>query len=187
MKGLLVAAVSFGVVLVLGATLFFMAIGYKNKEVSLRNQITAKQRANEASFDTCWKIIQQQTQVSDQYKDGFKEIYTGLMEGRHYEKGGGLMKFITEANPAFDIRLYEKVSNSIEAQRTSFLRDQTALLDLKREHDNTLDFMPSSWFLGGRSKIDVKIVTSGKSQEAFQTGKEEDIQIFPKKDQRAEK
>lgn len=181
MKGLLVVGVALGVVVILVASIFFMAIGYKNAEVRLRNQITAKQEANKASFDTCWKIIQQQAQVSDQYKDAFKEIYGGLMEGRHYEKGGGLIKFITEANPNFDVKLYEKVANSIEAQRSSFLRDQQQLLDLNREHDNLLDSIPSGWFLAGCSKIEVKIITSGKTQETFSTGKEDDIQIFPKK------
>lgn len=187
MKGLIVGLIGLGVAVVLGAILLFMYVGYSNSEVQLRNQITAKQKANEASFDTCWKIIKQQAQVAETYKDGFKEIYVGLMEGRHYEKGGALMKFITEANPAFDIRLFEKVSNSIEAQRTSFLRDQQQLLDLKREHDNLLDVLPGSIFVGGRPRIEVKIITSGATQETFRTGEENDVDVFGSRSRAVEK
>lgn len=157
-----------------------MYMNYSNQEVRLRNAVKAQQEANTTSFDTCWKIIQGQAQVADKYKDSFKEIYTGLMEGRHYEKGGALMKFITEANPTFDIRLFEKLSNSIEGQRTAFMRDQQKLIDLKREHDNLLVTMPSSFFVGSRSPVEIKIVTSTKTEKTFETRKEDEVDVFKK-------
>jgi hypothetical protein len=157
---------------------FLMYMSYSNSEVRLRNAVKAQQESNTTSFDTCWKIIQGQAQVADKYKDSFKEIYVGLMEGRHYEKGGSLMKFITESNPNFDIRLFEKVSNSIEAQRTIFKRDQDKLIDLKREHDNMLTTMPGSFFVGGRPPVEIKIVTSTKTEKTFETRKEDDVDVF---------
>ena len=169
-------------IIVLGAVVYFgMSISYKTKEVELRNAIVAKQKANEASFDTCWKIVQQQAQVTDSYKESFKEIYKGLMEGRHYEAGGQFMKWIKESNPKFDVKLYVKLANSIEAQRTRFMKDQEDLLAIKQQHDNLLDSPVSGFFLSGKQKVDVKIVTSGKTQEAFNTGKEDDINVFQKK------
>jgi hypothetical protein len=187
MAKVIVAAVAVGAVALIGIIGVLMYFSYSNAEVRLRNQITAKQRANTAVFDTCWKIIQQQCQISNQYKDGFKEIYTGLMEGRHYEKGGALMKFITEANPSFDVKLYEKVANSIEGQRMSFLRAQEELIDLKREHDNVRTLFPGCIFVGGRPEIDIKIVTSTKTDETFNTGKEDDVSLPGSGSQRAEK
>lgn len=169
-----------GAVLALGLMFGLMYMSYSNSEVRLRNAVTAQGKANETSFDTCWKIIQGQAQVSEKYKDSFKEIYVGLMEGRHYEKGGNLMKWITEANPAFDIKLFEKVANSIEAQRTAFMRDQQKLIDLKREHDNLLTTMPGSWFLGGRPPVEIKVVTSSKTEKTFQDGKDDDVDVFKK-------
>jgi hypothetical protein len=159
---------------------FLMYMSYSNSEVRLRNAVKAQQEANTTSFDTCWKIIQGQAQVADKYKDSFKEIYVGLMEGRHYEKGGNLMKFITEANPTFDIKLFEKVSNSIEGQRTAFMRDQQKLIDMKREHDNILTTMPGSFFVGSRPPVEIKIVTSSKTEKTFQTGKEDEVDVFKK-------
>lgn len=159
---------------------FLMYMSYSNSEVRLRNAVKAQQEANTTSFDTCWKIIQGQAQVADKYKDSFKEIYVGLMEGRHYEKGGNLMKFITEANPNFDIKLFEKVANSIELQRTAFMRDQQKLIDMKREHDNLLTTMPGSFFVGGRPPVEIKIVTSSKTEKTFETRKEDEIDVFKK-------
>lgn len=174
MKALIAVGALVGLV-VMG---FLMYMSYSNSEVRLRNAVKAQQEANTTSFDTCWKIIQGQAQVADKYKDSFKEIYVGLMEGRHYDKGGQLMKFITEANPNFDIKLFEKVSNSIEGQRTAFMRDQQKLIDLKREHDNVLTTMPGSFFVGGRPPVEIKIVTSTKTEKTFETRKEDDVDIF---------
>lgn len=172
------ALVAVGAVLGIALVGFLMYMSYSNSEVRLRNAVKAQQQSNETSFDTCWKIIQGQAQVADKYKESFKEIYTGLMEGRHYEKGGALMKFITESNPTFDIRLFEKVSNSIEAQRTAFMRDQQKLIDLKREHDNLLTTMPGSFFLGSRSPVEIKVVTSSKTEKTFESRKEDDVDVF---------
>lgn len=174
------ALAAVGAVLVLGLMFGLMYMSYSNSEVRLRNAVAAQSKANETSFDTCWKVIQGQAQVADKYKDSFKDIYVGLMEGRHYEKGGDLMKFITEANPAFDVKLFEKVSNSIEAQRTAFMRDQQKLIDLKREHDNLLTTMPGSWFLGSRAPVEIKIVTSTKTEKTFQSGKDDETDVFKK-------
>lgn len=174
------ALVALGAVLGIAIIGFMMYMSYSNQEVRLRNAVTAQQKSNEASFDTCWKIIQGQAQVADKYKDSFKEIYSGLMEGRHYDKGGALMKFITEANPNFDIKLFEKVANSIESQRQGFKRDQDKLIDLKREHDNILTTMPGSFFVGSRPPVEIKVVTSTKTEKTFETRKEDDVDVFKK-------
>lgn len=174
------ALIGLGAIVLLVGIVALMYVSASNSEVRLRNAVTAQQKANETSFDTCWKIIQQQAQVTDKYKDGFKEIYTGLMEGRHYEKGGSLFKFVTEANPNFDVQLFVKLSTSIEAQRTVFKRDQQKLIDMKREHDNLLTTIPSTWFVGSRPPVDIKIVTSSKTDDAFRSGKEDDINLSPK-------
>jgi len=148
--------------------------------VGLRNQIKAQQKANETSFDTCWKIIAQQAEVAEGHKDAFAKIYVDIMEKRYSGKDP-LLSFITEANPNFDMKLYEKVSNSIEAQRTVFKRDQQKLIDLKREHDDILQKVPGSLFVGSRQPVEITIVTSSKTGESFKTGKDDDTDVFKKK------
>lgn len=175
-KGLLISVL---VVVVLVVMYFFVSVSYKNQEVRLRNRISVQQKTNEVVYDTVWKIISQQAQVSENYKDSFKEIYGDIMEGRYgNENGGTLMKFITESNPQFDIRLYEKVSNSIEIQRTEFLREQKKLIDLKAAHDSLRKTEPASWFVGNVPEIEIQVVTSSKTTKTFETGREDDVKVF---------
>lgn len=165
--GVVVALVFVGVV---AASAYFQ---YSNSEIGLRNQITAQQKSNEAVFDNTWKIIKQQAGIADQYKDAFKQIYPELMKGRYGNaRGGALLSFIKESNPDFNITLYQQVSNSIEAQRTIFTREQQKLIDLNREHQDLLQKFPGSLFLASRKSIDIVVVTSDKTEEAFKTGKE---------------
>lgn len=72
MKSPLVSAVFFGglLLVVLGP-----GIGFHNREVVLRNAISAQQVANEATFDRVWKVIQQQADVAEQHREAFAEIY----------------------------------------------------------------------------------------------------------------
>jgi len=173
--GLILIGIIFAVI---GVIMYFST---SNQETSLRNQIAAQQKVNEVSFDNTWKILQQQASIKDDYKESFRTIYTDLMAGRHYEAGGQFMKWVTEKNPKFDISLFKQLMNSIASERKTFERNQVKILDLKREHDNLLDNAPSKWFLSGRPHIDVKIVTSTKTEKTFETGKEDDIDLSPKK------
>ena len=176
-KGLLVAGLA---VVSFMAIVFLMYASYSNAEVRLRNQIAAQQRKNEAVFDNTWKIIQQQAGVADHHKDSFREIYSSLMDSRYSQSGGEAMRWIQEHNPQFDSSLFSKLMTSIEAQRTIFTREQNALLDLKREHDNLLQTIPSSLFVGSRSSIDVVIVTSAKTSQSFDSGQDNDVDLFNK-------
>ena len=159
-----------------------MYVSYNNQEVRLRKKAEAQQKANETSFDTCWKVVSQIAQVADQYKEAFKEIYPKLMEGRYGNaRGGALMSWVTESNPQFDTKLYEKVANAIEEHRLIFKRDQQKLIDIKREHDVLLETIPASLFVGGRDAIEIQIVTSSKTAKTFETGAEDDVDLFKKK------
>lgn len=166
--------------LAIGLVIFLMYASYSNAEVRLRNQVLAQQKNNEAVFDNTWKIIQQQAGVTSEHKDSFRAIYTDIMNARYSKGDGTLMKFIKESNPNFDSSLFKKLMTSIEAQRTVFTREQTKLIDLKREHDNLLQTIPSSFFVGGRPAIDIKIVTSGKTTQSFATGEDNDVDLFKK-------
>lgn len=178
---LITIAAVVGLILIIPITICLMYMSYNNTEVSLRNQATAQQKNLENVYDRTWKIISQQAQIADQYKDAFAKIYPDLMAGRYGgEKGGALMKFITESNPNFDTSLYNKVANSVEVQRTEFSHEQTQLLDIQREHNDIRTKVPSSFFVGSRSALEVKLVTSAKTDSAFATGKDDDVELFKK-------
>jgi hypothetical protein len=175
-KTLAVLGVVLGLVLLLG--LYWMSC--VRSEVQLRNQISAQQDVNKASHDTMWKILQDKAGVTSEYKNAFADIYPKLMSGRYADRQKLLFQFVNESNPKFDTSLYKDLMASIESERKTFLREQKKLRDLKQAHDNLLDQPPSSWFLAGRSKIDVIIVTSTHSEEVFESGRD-DGTLFPKR------
>jgi hypothetical protein len=173
------------VALVVAALLAIVAMSWisiSNKEIRLRNQLNAQQKNMAVVFDNTWKIIEQQAGVATEYRDSFKDIYPQLMQGRYgNSRGGALMSWIQESNPNFDTKLFEKLSDSIEAQRTVFTREQQKAIDLKREHDNLRTAFPSSLVVGGRPEFELKLVTSAKTDAAFKTGQENDVSLFGNK------
>lgn len=177
-KGAVLAMVVAALIVVPVGIFFIMKVSTQNAEVRLRNQATAQVKANETTYDTCWKVISQLAGVAEKHKDGFKEVYTAIMQARGLDKGGNFMKWVQESNPQFDSKLYDKLANAIEGQRMVFKRDQQKLIDLKREHDNMLATWPSSMFVGDRDPLEITIVTSTKTDKVFTTGKEDDVDVF---------
>ena len=171
----------FGVVLIFVVIASLMYFNADSSEVGLRNQIKAQQKVNEVSFDTTWKIIAQKCQLKDDFKEAFTKFYPELMKGRHYEAGGSFMKWIKESNPKFDASLWKDLMVTISGERKTFERNQAKLIDLQRAHNDVLTQAPSRFFVGGRPPIDIKIVTSTKTEKTFESGKEDDVDLSPKK------
>lgn len=156
-----------------------MGVSASNKEVRLRNQAVAQEQVCKNNFDNMFKQIAQVAQVTDQYKETFKEIYPALIEGR-YKGDQTLMKWVTESNPNFDTKLYDKLINIIEAKRDGFQHEQDKLADIVREHTDVLTTWPSSMFVGGRQPLQVTFVSSANTKEVYRTGEENDIDVFKK-------
>lgn len=172
-------AVGCGALLVIGG----IAVGVwimstHNDEVSLRNRILAQQDVCKADFDTMWKVIAQKAQIADRYRDSFRDIYPQLIAGRYgTDKGGVLLKWVQESNPQFDASLYKDVMASIEGQREGFFQNQKLLLDLKRQHDTKLQSWPDTLVVGGRAPVEIDLVLSAATGEAFRTGEENDVTV----------
>ncbi len=178
MKALIAAAGFVGVVVITIVIIIGMYVTYSNAEVRLRNTITAKQTDNKSEMDAMWKTISQTAQVTEEQKNALMEIFNGYAQARTGEGGGSLMKWVQESVPNVDQSTYRNLQNIITAQRDGFKFRQKELLDLKREHDNLIDTLPSKLFVGGRGKINVVIVTSTRTEGAFQSGKDDDVNLF---------
>jgi hypothetical protein len=170
--------VGLGVVLALGLMFGSAYVDYSNREISLRNLASGQEDANKVIFDTMWKTIQQSAAITDEYKNSFKEIYLGIMDARYSKGDGTLMKWITENNPNFDSSMFKTLMDTVKGKREEFAQIQIKLRDIKREHDNLRTMFPSSMFLAGRPELKVQLVTSSNTVEAFNTGKEDSIELF---------
>lgn len=169
-------------IVVLAATYFGLLINYQSSEVRLRATITQKQKTNEASRDTMFNILKNKAGVLEQHREDFKAIWVDLVGKRYENDKGVLFKWVQEKNPEWDTSLYKDLMVSIEAERHRFLRDQVELASLKVSHDTLLNSPVSGFFLSGRAPIEITIVTSSGSQEAFRTGTDdEDPLAKPKK------
>ena len=102
--------------LIILAAMFF---SYNNKEIALRKEADAQRGKIQTVRDRMFQIIREQANVSTEYREAFEKIYPEIIAGR-YQNGGGLMKWIQEANPQFDTTLYQTLSNTIDVQRTAF-------------------------------------------------------------------
>lgn len=166
-------------VFITGVSCMSMYFSYNNQEVALRKQAEAQRGKVEGTFDAMWKIISQQAQVSDQYKEAFKEIYPDLISGR-YKDNNTLMKWVQESNPNFDTRLYNTLMQTIEVQREQFKKSQERMLDLIREHETLCETYPSKWFITNTTPIEYTIISSTKTKYTMETGVDDDVELFKK-------
>ena len=172
--------IGFLIVVVLGGMcIFSKGVSVYNTHIDLKNQIEAKQKANEAIFDNTWKKINQTVQVSDKYKDGFKEVLLAYTSGRSKGDSQLLMDWTKEAVPTFDSSIYKQINNVITSSRDDFTKNQEILIDLSRQHQQFIQKFPNNVFCAilGIKEIEIKVVTSSKTEEAFNTGKEDDIKL----------
>jgi hypothetical protein len=178
--GGIIFGIVFGLfVLISGITAVSMYFSYNNQEVALRQQAEAQRGKIEGTFDAMWKIISQQAQVSNEYKDAFKEIYPELISGR-YANDNTLMKWVQESNPNFDTSLYKDLMQSIEVNRIQFDKTQQRMLDLIREHETLCNTFPGTWFIKNKAPIEYTIVSSTKTKMTMETGIDDDIELFNK-------
>ncbi len=170
-------------ILVILAVILFGIIGrgidLYNYEIQLRNKIEAKQVENTSNFDNMWKKIKQAANVSDKYKDGFKEIVEVYTTGRKDNSSNMLMKWGAEAIPNFDSSIYKQLNNIIVSSRDDFNLNQKELIDLKRQHDTLLTSFPNNLYFTVLKvdKIKINIVTSTQTEKVFETGKDDEVEL----------
>lgn len=172
--------IGFLIVVVLGGVcIFSKGVSVYNTHIDLKNQIEAKQKANETIFDNTWKKINQTVQVSDKYKDGLKEVLLAYTSGRSKGDSQLLMDWTKEAVPTFDSSIYKQINNVITSSRDDFTKNQEILIDLSRQHQQFIQKFPNNVFCAilGIKEIEIKVVTSSKTEEAFNTGKEDNIKL----------
>jgi hypothetical protein len=172
LAGLLAVAVVIGSV---------WGISTYNQASSLKNLYDAKLKANNASFDNMFKTIDQSAQVTNKQKDALKEIFTSYASARTTggSADGSVMKWVTESIPNVDTSVYKTLMNTITSARDSWTMRQLELVDIARQYNQYLVQFPTNVFLKmlGFEKIDAKVVTSGRTEKAFETGRDDDTKL----------
>ncbi len=174
-----------GVLLAVAIAVFWYIstmVGIRNQEATLRVQIDKQTSKASIVFDDMWKIIKKKAQVPEHYKDDFKEII--LADNTAYGKDGiqmgGFMNTIQKTNPKFDSHMYDDLMQTIESQMVRFEVEQKSLIALSEQHEILRTTFPGTWFLSGVQPITIKLVTSGKTKNAYETGEDNDTDVFDK-------
>jgi len=92
------------------------------------------------------------------------------------------MNWIKEHNPTFDASMYKNLQVMIEGGRNTFESNQKMLLDKKMVYETSIQSFPAVFVVRvlGFPKIDLAkydIVTSGQTQDAFESKKAEEIKL----------
>jgi hypothetical protein len=174
-KNLLIGVVIAGIAILLLAGTYFR---YDSRELSLKAEASKQLGVIELTHDKMFKILQQKAGVTKEYRASFDSIYTHIIAGRYSQGDGSLMKWIKESNPEFDSSLYRDLMASIESERTEFLKAQTRILDISREHEVLIKTVPGRWFLGGREPIEYEPISSTYSKEVMQTKTDDKLDLF---------
>lgn len=164
-------------VVVLVGLAFAMYISITNTEIRKYKHYEAKQKDIENVYDEVWVTISQKADISKDYRDSFKDIYTHIMSER-YEKGDGtLMKWIKESNPNFETTLYLDLAQTIESKRGEFKNAQTELLDVVRDYNTYISVFPNRLFLS-KQEIKPQLISTSRTQEAIRTGIDDNVKLF---------
>ena len=153
-------------------------IGYyistRNQAINYEQQFEACKSECKTSLDNAWKTIQGKYQLKNDYATEMKSMIDAAVVGR---SGGSLFKMVTETMPGLDASIYKDVMATIEGKRDQFKRSLDTQIAIKKEHQMLRLSFPSSLVAGGRPELVLMLVTSDKTEEAFKTGVENDIEL----------
>lgn len=176
-----VLAVIFGAI----ALLVGMGISANNYGVRAENGIVATYSNNQNILSNYSKKVLEAVQVPAMYTEDFTKIVTASMQGRYGADGSkASMQWLKEMNIPFDSSLYANMQRLIESGRNEFQAGQERLIDEKRSYNAERGQFPRSMFMSmlGFPKIDLNkydIVTDARTDRAFETKKEETLQLRP--------
>lgn len=129
--------------------------------------------------------VAESAQIPAMQRDDLTQVVTAALDARYGEEGSQAMfQWIQEQNPQIDSTVYTQLQRTIEAGRIDFAAAQTRLIDQKRVYQTALGSFWTGTIMGvagfPRKDLDeYNIVTNVRTEQSFETGTEEAIQLRP--------
>jgi hypothetical protein len=122
--------------------------------------------------------IQRNGPVTDMQADDIKKVYTDLIAGR-YTDTQVLFKVVQEQNPHMSKDLYTKLQNEVSSARTEFDRNQKKIADQVREYNTHIrkHVLMNAIFHFQTMDAEKFIITSDRTSDAYQTGKDNEVKL----------
>lgn len=179
--GVILAGVTFIIALVIAGVYL---LGIYNDQAGLQNHYDMKVKDNTSEFDNMWKKISQAAQIGENQKDAFKEIFQSWAQNSTPQEGGKMMLWIKQVSPDVSgiTAIQGQVMNIMVASRDGWTMRQKELVSIAESANANLVTMPKGFFLKlfGFKLIDPKVITSSRTEHAFETGKDDDVDIRSK-------
>lgn len=135
---------------------------FNKKEKSLREEAVWTARKLSTIQERTWNIIQNKTQIPEEYKPAFSEIYQELMGENHGEVDDTLRMWIMVSNPDFNASQYENLSQELESLRTWYQSNQEQMTEIVRKHSKLCMNKFSRIHLKNKEPIDYSIIKNYK-------------------------
>ena len=179
MNGKVISVIAIIVVLALYVVLLL------NTEATRRVYIQNKNLDNTSEFDNMWKTLANAAEIPEEKKGALREIMEGYAAARNPnpdENSKLIMKWVQESVPNADLSEYKNLQNIVVAARAGWTMRQKELIDMYAAYQTMFERIPSGPILRafGREPITIQIVTSTKTKSAFDSGIDDDVQLFKK-------
>lgn len=150
-------------------------IEYANYGNATEKSLEAAVAHNENIYANGTQKVIELAQVPKMYAADVAKVVTAAIQGRYGHNGSGaVFQMLNEKNPSLDPKLYEKITQQIEAFRNEFQVGQQEMIDKRRVYETNLDNVWSGFWLkqAGYPKVDMHkfdIVTTDKAAQAFES------------------
>lgn len=178
-KNIVLITILSTIILYLGSSF----ITVNNQDKTLRNQFNQKLSERTSFYDNMIKIVSSKSEIALKNDSSFQNIVNIQMIGQKTSENT-MMVWIQQSNPSATYsevtKLYEQLSQYIEAGRNQFFEQEKMLQSIKLQHDQLCDMFPGSLIMTilNRDKLNYKPIQSSATEEIMKTGKEEYKKLF---------
>jgi hypothetical protein len=179
---MIVGAVFVAMLVCVGSFVMYGVSAY-NGAIKTENSLVAQYEQNQNNLSQYSNKIGEMVQIPTMYKNDYKEVITGALQGRYGKDGSQAMfQFLKEHEINFDSSLYGKIQDAMVIGRDKFENEQKKLIDRQRVYQDMIGTVPKGLLLKmfgfPTNKVkEIKIVKSGYSNEAFDSGVENGIKL----------
>ncbi len=173
------------IVLCIGIAIFGSFISANNTAATMESDIQAQQTQSENVLGQYAPKLKEALGVTKLQTSAVADVISRANESRYGKEGSeASVQWIQEQNPNLDQGSYRRILDMIEAGRNDFANAQKIKTDKIRQYRTTLNLFPGRMFYsilgyptpGFFEKYD-KIVISDHAADAFQTGRDNGVDI----------